>query len=198
MLLDMLLSFKKEGLTSIIITHKLNEVAYCADRITVLRDGATIETIDNPEHNIDEERIIKGMVGRELTNRFPSREHNISDEVVFEARNWTVYHPVYNEKCVDKNVSFKVHKGEIIGFSGLQGAGRTELAMSLFGKSYGSKITGTELIKGKPIADAMKLTNKAVAEALDGLPDYKMHCSVLAEEAIKSALDDYDKRRSKK
>ena len=151
MLLDMLLSFKKEGLTSIIITHKLNEVAYCADRITVLRDGATIETIDNPEHNIDEERIIKGMVGRELTNRFPSREHNISDEVVFEARNWTVYHPVYNEKCVDKNVSFKVHKGEIIGFSGLQGAGRTELAMSLFGKSYGSKITGTELIKGKEV-----------------------------------------------
>ena len=151
MLLDMLLSFKKEGLTSIIITHKLNEVAYCADRITVLRDGATIETIDNPEHNIDEERIIKGMVGRELTNRFPSREHNVSDEVVFEARNWTVYHPVYSEKCVDKNVSFKVHKGEIIGFSGLQGAGRTELAMSLFGRSYGSKISGTELIHGKEV-----------------------------------------------
>ncbi|MBO4407908.1 MAG: sugar ABC transporter ATP-binding protein [Clostridiales bacterium] len=151
MLLDMLLSFKKEGLTSIIITHKLNEVAYCADRITVLRDGATIETIDNPEHNIDEERIIKGMVGRELTNRFPSREHNIGEEVVFEARNWTVYHPVYNEKCVDRNVSFKVHKGEIIGFSGLQGAGRTELAMSLFGRSYGSKISGTELIHGKEV-----------------------------------------------
>ena len=151
MLLDMLLSFKKEGLTSILITHTLTEVAYCADRITVLRDGATIETIDNPEHNIDEERIIKGMVGRELTNRFPSREHNVSDEVVFEARNWTVYHPVYSEKCVDKNVSFKVHKGEIIGFSGLQGAGRTELAMSLFGRSYGSKISGTELIHGKEV-----------------------------------------------
>ncbi|MBQ1472266.1 MAG: sugar ABC transporter ATP-binding protein [Lachnospiraceae bacterium] len=151
MLLDMLLDFKKEGLTSIIITHKLNEVAYCADNITVLRDGATIETISNADHNIDEERIIKGMVGRELTNRFPAREHNVGTEVMFEAKNWTVYHPVYTEKCVDKNVSFKVHKGEIVGFSGLQGAGRTELAMSLFGRSYGSHISGQEFINGKEV-----------------------------------------------
>ena len=151
MLLDMLLGFKKEGLTSIIITHTLNEVAYCTDRITVLRDGATIETMDNPEHNIDEERIIRGMVGRELTNRFPAREHNVSDEVIFEARDWTVYHPVYTEKCVDSHISFKVHRGEIVGFSGLQGAGRTELAMSLFGKSYGSRISGQELINGKEV-----------------------------------------------
>ncbi|MBE5909349.1 MAG: sugar ABC transporter ATP-binding protein [Lachnospiraceae bacterium] len=151
MLLDMLLDFKKEGLTSIIITHKLNEVAYCADNITVLRDGATIETISNADHNIDEERIIKGMVGRELTNRFPAREHNVGSEVMFEAKNWTVYHPVYTEKCVDKNVSFKVHKGEIVGFSGLQGAGRTELAMSLFGRSYGSHISGQEFINGKEV-----------------------------------------------
>lgn len=151
MLLDMLLEFKKEGLTSIIITHKLNEVAYCADRITVLRDGSTIETMNNPNHDIDEDRIIKGMVGRELTDRFPSREHNISDEVLFEVKDWTVYHPVYTEKCMDKNISFKVHKGEVVGFSGLQGAGRTELAMSLFGKSYGTKITGQEFINGKEV-----------------------------------------------
>ncbi len=151
MLLDMLLDFKKEGLTSIIITHKLNEVAYCADNITVIRDGATIETLSNADHNIDEERIIKGMVGRELTNRFPAREHNVGTEVMFEAKNWTVYHPVYTEKCVDKNVSFKVHKGEIVGFSGLQGAGRTELAMSLFGRSYGSHISGQEFINGKEV-----------------------------------------------
>ncbi len=151
MLLDMLLSFKKEGLTSIIITHKLNEVSYVADRITVVRDGSTIETIDNPDHNIDEDRIIKGMVGRELTDRYPSRVHDVSSEVVFEARNWTVYHPVYTEKCMDKNVNFKVHKGEIVGFSGLQGAGRTELAMSLFGKSYGSNISGQEYINGQEV-----------------------------------------------
>ncbi len=151
MLLDMLLEFKKEGITSIIITHKLNEVAYCADNITVLRDGQTIETMGNPNHDIDEERIIKGMVGRELTDRYPEREHKISDEIAFEAKNWTCYHPVYTEKCVVNNVSFNVHKGEVVGFSGLQGAGRTELAMSLFGKSYGSKISGQEFIDGKEV-----------------------------------------------
>ncbi|MBO6165121.1 MAG: sugar ABC transporter ATP-binding protein [Eubacterium sp.] len=164
MLLDMLLGFKKEGLTSIIITHKLNEVSYCADRITVLRDGSTIETIDNADHNIDEDRIIKGMVGRELTNRFPSREHNVGHEVILEAKDWTVYHPVYTEKCMDKKVNFKVHKGEIIGFSGLQGAGRTELAMSLFGKSYGSNISGQEFINGKEVH--LKNENDAIAHGL--------------------------------
>ncbi|MCR5773834.1 MAG: sugar ABC transporter ATP-binding protein [Lachnospiraceae bacterium] len=151
MLLDMLLRFKEEGMTAIIITHKLNEVAYVADRITVLRDGSTIETMDNPEHNIDEERIIKGMVGREISNRYPSREHKVSDEVAFECKDWTVYHPVYTEKCVDNKISFNVHKGEVVGFSGLQGAGRTELAMSLFGKSYGSHITGHEFINGQEV-----------------------------------------------
>ncbi len=151
MLLDMILAFKKEGITSIIITHKLNEVAYCADNITVLRDGQSIETMPNPDHNIDEERIIKGMVGRELTDRYPQREHKISKEVAFEAKNWSVYHPVYTDKCLDDKISFKVHKGEIVGFSGLQGAGRTELAMSLFGKSFGTKITGQEFIGGKEV-----------------------------------------------
>ena len=164
MLLDMLLGFKEEGLTSIIITHKLNEVSYCADRITVLRDGSTIETIDNPDHNIDEDRIIKGMVGRELTDRYPAREHNVSSEVVFEAKDWTVYHPVYTEKCIDKKVNFKVHKGEIVGFSGLQGAGRTELAMSLFGKSYGRNISGHEFIKGEEVK--LKNERDAIAHGL--------------------------------
>ncbi len=151
MLLDMMLRFKKEGMTCIIITHKLNEVAYVADRITVLRDGATIETMDNYDHNIDEERIIRGMVGRELTNRFPERERKVGSEILFEARNWSVYHPVYTEKQMVDNISFHVKKGEIVGFSGLQGAGRTELAMSLFGKSYGSKISGQEFINGKEV-----------------------------------------------
>ncbi|MCR5627083.1 MAG: sugar ABC transporter ATP-binding protein [Lachnospiraceae bacterium] len=164
MLLDMLLDFKKEGLTSIIITHKLNEVAYCADKITVLRDGSTIETMENPDHNIDEERIIKGMVGRELSNRYPSREHNVQNEVLFECKDWTVYHPVYTEKCMDDKISFHVNRGEIVGFSGLQGAGRTELAMSLFGKSYGSHITGQEFIKGQEVH--LKNENDAIAHGL--------------------------------
>ncbi len=151
MLLDLILSFKEQGVTSIIISHKLNEIAYVADKITVLRDGATIETIDNSERNIDEARIIKGMVGRELTDRFPSREHHVSDEVSLSVSNWTVHHPVYHEKVVVDNVSFNVHKGEIVGFSGLQGAGRTELAMSVFGRSYGTDISGRMEINGKPI-----------------------------------------------
>ncbi|MCR5089502.1 MAG: sugar ABC transporter ATP-binding protein [Oscillospiraceae bacterium] len=151
MLLNLLLDFKKQGMTSIIISHKLNEIAYVADKITVLRDGATIETIDNAGHDIDEDRIIKGMVGRELSDRFPSRPHHISDEIGMEVRNWTVHHPVYTEKVVDDNISFHVHKGEIVGFSGLQGAGRTELAMSIFGHAYGTGITGELYLNGKEV-----------------------------------------------
>lgn len=151
MLLDMLIEFKKQGMTSIIISHKLSEVAYVADKITVLRDGSTIETIDNSAHNIDEDRIIRGMVGRELTDRYPVRERNVGSEVVLEVSDWSVYHPVYTEKCVVNNVSFNVHKGEIVGFSGLQGAGRTELARSVFGKSYGTSITGSLKLFGKDV-----------------------------------------------
>ncbi len=149
MLLNLLLDFKKQGMTSIIISHKLNEIAYVADRITVVRDGATIETLDNHDRTVDEDRIIRGMVGRELSDRFPKRVPNISDEKALEVKDWTVHHPVYTEKVVDDNVSFYVRKGEIVGFSGLQGAGRTELAMSIFGHSYGTGITGQLFINGK-------------------------------------------------
>ena len=151
MLLDMMIAFKNEGMTAIIITHKLNEVAYVSDRITVVRDGSTIETMDNPNHDIDEEKIIRGMVGRELSNRYPVREHNIQEDILLEVVNWNVFHPVYTEKQMVKDASFYVRKGEIVGFSGLQGAGRTELVMSLFGKSYGSKISGHEFINGKEV-----------------------------------------------
>lgn len=149
MLLDLLLEFKKQGMTSIIISHKLNEVAYAADNITVLRDGATIETIPNPAHSIDENRIIKGMVGREMNDRFPEREHRVSGQIGLAVEDWNVYHPVYEEKKMCDRINFYVKKGEIVGFAGLQGAGRTELAMSVFGQSYGQKITGTLLINGR-------------------------------------------------
>ncbi len=151
MLLDLLISFKKEGLTSIIITHKLNEIIYCADKATIIRDGSTIETLVKGVDEFSEDRIIKGMVGRPMDDRYPSRERKVSKEVELEVKNWTVYHPLYHEKIVDKDVSFKVHKGEVVGFSGLQGAGRTELAMSIFGKSYGSKITGELYLKGQKV-----------------------------------------------
>ena len=159
MLLNLLLEFKKQGMTSIIISHKLNEIAYVADRITVVRDGATIETIDNHDRTVDEDRIIRGMVGRELSDRFPKRVPKISEEKGLEVRHWTVHHPVYTEKVVDNDVSFYVRKGEIVGFSGLQGAGRTELAMSIFGHAYGSGISGELYINGQKV----NLTNERQA-----------------------------------
>jgi putative multiple sugar transport system ATP-binding protein len=150
-LLNLLLQFKKEGMTSIIISHKLNEVAYVADKITILRDGATIETLVKGEGAIDEERIIKGMVGRELTDRFPKRENVAIGEVSMEIKNWNVYHPLYTERKVVDNVSLTVHKGEVVGISGLMGAGRTELAMSVFGKSYGTNISGELYINNEKV-----------------------------------------------
>ena len=159
MLLNMLLDFKKQGMTSIIISHKLSEVSYVADKITVLRDGSTIETIDNIGRDIDEYRIIRGMVGREITDRYPKRVPNISDELGLSVKDWSVNHPVYTEKCVVNNVSFNVRKGEIVGFSGLQGAGRTELARSIFGRSYGTAITGKLEVNGKEV----KLKNEREA-----------------------------------
>jgi len=150
-LLDLMLEFKKQGMTMIIISHKLNEVTYVADKITVVRDGSTIETIDCKKVAISEDRIIQGMVGREIADRFPKRPEVKIGDISMEVKNWTVYHPVFDErKCVD-NVSMNVRKGEVVGIYGLMGAGRTELAMSIFGKSYGSNITGTLKIHGQEV-----------------------------------------------
>ncbi len=150
-LLDLMLEFKKQGMTMIIITHKLNEVVYVADKITVVRDGATIETLDKHTTEIDEARIIKGMVGREITDRFPKRENVTIGDINMEVDNWTVYHPVYTERKVVDNVSLNVRKGEVVGIYGLMGAGRTELAMSIFGRSYGYDIQGTLKVGGKEV-----------------------------------------------
>ena len=151
-LLDLMLSFKKQGMTMIIITHKLNEVSYVADKITVLRDGSTIETIDNHgAEPVSEERIIKGMVGREMTNRFPKREGVKIGDVQMEVKNWTVHHPLYPERKVVDDVSMYVRKGEVVGIYGLMGAGCTELAMSIFGRSYGMNISGQLLLDGKQV-----------------------------------------------
>src|SRR5690625_531488 len=147
-LLELIKEFKAEGITSVIISHKLNEIMEIADRVTVLRDGQTIETLEN-EH-LTEERIIKSMVGRELKERYPSREPNIGEKV-FEVKNWTVSHPIYRDQKVVDDVSFHVNKGEIVGIAGLMGAGRTETAMSIFGKSYGADIQGRLYLKGEEV-----------------------------------------------
>ena len=150
-LLDLMLQFKKEGMTSIIISHKLNEVSYVADKITVVRDGSTIETLDKKTDDITEDRIIKGMVGRDLTDRFPKRENVKIGDVLMEVKGWNVYHPLYTERKVVDDVSMNVRRGEVVGISGLMGAGRTELAMSIFGKSYGTNISGQLFINGKEV-----------------------------------------------
>ena len=149
-LLDLMLKFKEQGMTSIIISHKLNEVSYVADKITVIRDGMTIETLTKGVDDCSEARIIRGMVGREISDRFPKRDSEIGD-VCFEVMDWNAYHPIYSERKIVDNVSFNVRKGEVLGISGLMGAGRTELAMSIFGKSYGDNISGKIIKDGKVI-----------------------------------------------
>ena len=151
-LLDLLLQLKKEkGITSILISHKLNELAYVADKITVLRDGMTIETLAKDMDEISEERIIRGMVGREIIDRFPKRQSCISEDIALEVENWSVYHPLYTERKLVDNVHLTLRRGEVVGIAGLIGAGRTELAMSVFGKAYGTKISGTLKKDGKTI-----------------------------------------------
>ena len=150
-LLDLLLEFKKQGMTSIIISHKINEVSYVADDITILRDGKTIETLTKGVDDIGEDRIIRGMVGRELEDRFPKRSGVKIGDVSLQVKHWNVYHPIYADKKIIDDVSFTVRRGEVVGLSGLMGAGRTELAMSVFGRSYGTNISGTVEIHGKEV-----------------------------------------------
>ncbi|WP_069876336.1 multiple monosaccharide ABC transporter ATP-binding protein [Fusibacter sp. 3D3] len=145
-LLNLLMKINKEqGISCIIISHKLNEVTKISDQITVIRDGHTIETLIKNIDEISEARIIKGMVGRDLVDRFPKRIPNIG-ETSFEVKNWTVYDPMDESRKRIDNVNFNVKKGEILGIAGLMGSGRTELAMSIFGRAYGKRITG-ELYK---------------------------------------------------
>jgi len=152
-LLDLILEFKRQGITSVIISHKLNEVLKVADTVTILRDGKSIRTYDVKGDKLTEEMIIKDMVGRDLTQRFPQRTSS-PGETVMEVKNWTVYHPDYHDIKVVDNVSFQLKKGEILAFCGPMGAGRTELMMSIFGGSYGFRSEGELYIKGKAVNTA--------------------------------------------
>ena len=137
-LLDLLKGLQGKGITSIMISHKLNEIERVADAITIIRDGRTIETLDVRAGDVDEDRIIRGMVGRDLEHRFPDHTPSIGD-VLLEVRNWTVMHPQDHSRVVIRDVDLEVRQGEIVGIAGLMGAGRTELARSIFGRSYGSR-----------------------------------------------------------
>jgi putative multiple sugar transport system ATP-binding protein len=149
-LLALLAEFRKQGMTSIIISHKLNEVKKVADQITILRDGGTVETLSAATEDVSEDRIIRGMVGRELSDRYPPRDVPIGN-MLLEVRNWNVFHQNHRDRQFLHDVNFNVRAGEVVGIAGLMGAGRTETAMSLFGRSWGHKITGEVSMRGKPV-----------------------------------------------
>ena len=149
-LLELLNELKSHGVTSILISHKLNEVEKVSDQITIIRDGKVIETLTKGKSDFHEDRIIQSMVGREITDRWPERQHKIGEEI-FRVEDWTVYHPQYENRKVINNANFNIRKGEVVGFAGLMGAGRTEIAMSLFGRAYGQKHSGKVFKDGKEI-----------------------------------------------
>lgn len=158
-LLSLLRHLKGQGITSIMISHKLNEIAAIADSTTIIRDGKTIETLDMAGGEIDQERIIKGMVGRDMTHRYPEHQPTIGDEIL-RVEHWTAHHPDDKTRVVVDDVSINVRKGEIVGLAGIMGAGRTEFARSLFGHSWGSNISGTVYMHGREISV------KTIAEAI--------------------------------
>ena len=181
-LLTLLLELKAQGVTSIIISHKLNEISRVADSITIIRDGASVDYLNCREEEVSEDRIIKAMVGREMEDRYPKRTPNIG-EVLFEVKDWRVDHPNHASREVIKGINIKARKGEIVGIAGLMGSGRTELAMSIFGRSYGKNIRGSVSIRGKEI-DASTV-RKAINNGLAYVTEDRKGYGLLLEESIK-------------
>jgi putative multiple sugar transport system ATP-binding protein len=180
-LLDLLLALKEQGVTSILISHKLNEVERVADTITVIRDGTKVSTLSANDQEISEERIIRDMVGRDMDHRFPDRESKVGD-VLFEVKDWNVWHPEQVERQVIKNVNFNVKRGEVVGIAGLMGSGRTELAMSLFGQSYGKDISGEAQIEGES-AD-LESVDKAIKAGLAYVTEDRKELGLILDEPI--------------
>ncbi|MER7663603.1 multiple monosaccharide ABC transporter ATP-binding protein [Streptomyces sp. NPDC096193] len=175
-LLDLMLELKNQGIASIIISHKLNEIARVADSVTIIRDGRSIETLDVRATETTEERIISGMVGRDLDHRFPERTPHQPEEgasPALEIRDWTVHHPIDRHRKVVDNVTMHVRRGEIVGIAGLMGAGRTELAMSVFGRTYGRYAGGTVLKDGQEIRT--KTVHEAVQHGIAYVTEDRKH-----------------------
>ncbi|HEY0533933.1 MAG TPA: ATP-binding cassette domain-containing protein, partial [Actinoplanes sp.] len=156
-LLDLLRGLRDEGITCVIISHKLNEVLAIADRVTILRDGRTITTL--PSEGLTEDRIISGMVGRDLDHRFPPHEPRIGEEIL-RIEDWTVHSPTQHGRVLVRNANLSLRRGEIVGLAGLMGAGRTELAMSVFGRAFGTGISG------RIIKDGREIRLRSVREAI--------------------------------
>jgi len=180
-LLDLILELKAQGVTSIIISHKLNEVRRVADTITVIRDGTTVSTLDAHEHAITEDRIVRDMVGRDMAHRYPERERH-AGEVLMEVKNWNVWHPEHAERQVIRGIDLTVRAGEIVGIAGLMGSGRTELAMSIFGRSYGRNISGTVLVNGQPVD--VSDVSRAIAAGLAYVTEDRKSLGLILEDNI--------------
>lgn len=180
-LLDLLLEFKAQGIASILISHKLNEVKRVADTITVLRDGASVATLDCKKETISEERIIRDMVGRDMTERYPERNSKVG-ETLMEVANWNVWHPEQADRQMINDISFNVARGEVVGIAGLMGSGRTELVMSLFGRSYGKNISGSVKLDGVEID--VSSVQKAMANGIAYVTEDRKALGLVLEENI--------------
>jgi putative multiple sugar transport system ATP-binding protein len=180
-LLELLLDLKRHGITCILISHKLNEISKVADSITVLRDGATVASLDCTAGKISEDTVIRHMVGREMADRYPKRTPHIGDRI-FEVKNWKVHHEVHPERVVIKGVNLHVNRGEIVGIAGLMGAGRTELAMSIFGRTYGKGISGEVLLHGKPVDTST--VQKAIANRIAYVTEDRKGYGLVLDETI--------------
>ena len=180
-LLQLLLGFKKRGISSILISHKLNEISKVADQITILRDGTTVETLDANSGSVTEDRIIQGMVGRDMEHRYPPRTPKIG-ELLLEVKNWNAHHHLHADRLVVKNINLTVRKGEIVGIAGLMGAGRTELAMSVFGRAYGQGISGTVRLNGQDVD--VSTINKAIDAGIAYVTEDRKQLGLVLEENI--------------
>ena len=179
-LLDLMLELKQQGVTQIIISHKLNEVRRVADSVTVIRDGQSVSSFDTSD-GITEDRIVRDMVGRSMENRYPERTPEIGERIMRVA-DWSVYHPEHDDRQVIKDVGFDVRAGEVVGIAGLMGAGRTELAMSIFGRSWGQNISGTVEMHGQP-ADVSDVS-RAIAAGLAYVPEDRKSLGLILDDSI--------------
>jgi putative multiple sugar transport system ATP-binding protein len=180
-LLELLLGLKAQGISCILISHKLHEVARVADAITVLRDGRSITSIDCRESPADEDTIIRAMVGRDMADRYPKRTPRIG-EPLFELRDWRVHHPLHADREAVKGVNLTVRRGEIVGIAGLMGAGRTELAMSVFGRSWGRRISGTARMNGKQVD--LSTVPRAIEAGLAYVTEDRKSLGLVLEDSI--------------
>ena len=187
-LLGLLRELRAKGVACILISHKLNEVRTIADAVTIIRDGRSVETLRREAcetGSVDEDRIIRGMVGRPLETRFPERVPNVGD-VCFEVRDWTVSHPQFTDRLVCNGVSFFVKRGEIVGFAGLVGAGRTELARSLFGRSYGLYERGQIIKDGRELT--LHTTTEAIREGIAYVTEDRKNLGLNLHDDIKATI----------